>query len=83
MLPSPTLAITGTSDIDFGTGEILKVVRPPMIKIVQTMTGPPVKPPYTDGDIVVLPMLIKIGGGQSEDTQEPIEFTPIFFFRSW
>jgi len=68
---------------DFGTGEILKVVRPPMIKIVQKMSGPPVKPPYTDGEIVVLPMLIRVGGGPSEDNQDPIEFTPIFFFRSW
>jgi len=68
---------------DFGTQELLKIVRPAMIKIVQALTGPPVKPPFEDGDVVVTPPLIKLGGGKNEVEMEYFEVVPIFFFRNW
>lgn len=52
--------------------------KPPRIKVVQGLTKPPIKPPFAEGDIVVIPQLTKIG-----DRNTPFTFVPIHFFPSW
>ena len=61
-----------------GMDKIGQYAKPPRIKIVQALTGPPIKPTYKEGDIIVNPQLIKLG-----DTEHPFSFTPIYMFVSW
>lgn len=51
--------------------------KPPRIFVVQGLSKPPLKPPFTDGDIVLM------GGGFAKkigDAQTPYTVTPIGFF---
>lgn len=52
--------------------------RPSRIIVVQAMSGPPIKPPFKEGDIIITPQMIKIG-----DIETPFSFTPIYFFADF
>lgn len=58
--------------------DLAQFSKPPRIKIVQALTGPPIKPPHKEGDIIVLPQNEKIADGETAFT-----FVPICFFPSW
>lgn len=63
---------------DYGLGSLVNYTKPPMLKIVQGTTKPPIKPPFSEGDVVVMPHLIHVGS-----EEESFELTPISFFPSW
>lgn len=52
--------------------------RPPRIKIIQDNSKPPFKPPFNDGDVIIVPQMLKIG-----DVETPFTFTPIYFFSNF
>lgn len=51
--------------------------KPPRLFVVQALSKPPIKPPFKDGDIIVVSggKIIKIG-----DFETPFSFTPLYFF---
>lgn len=69
--PTPTLtrptSVWGLEDFS----------KPPRLFIVQALSGPPIKPPFADGDIIVVSgsKIIKIGNFET-----PYSFTPLYFF---
>ena len=66
------------ADVQVDNSDINLFTRPPRIKIVQAQTGPPIKPPYKDGDVVLVPQGIKIA-----DSETPFTFVVIHFFPTW
>lgn len=52
--------------------------KPPRIKIVQGSTKAPIKPPFAEGDAIILPHMKKIA-----DMETAFEFVPLHFFPSW
>lgn len=58
--------------------EMNKFVQPPRLKIIQDQTGPPLKPPFSAADCVVLPNNVKVAG-----LEQPFSFTPIIFFGTY
>lgn len=60
-------------------GDMNKFRKPPYFKIIQALAGPPFKPPFKDGDgIVVVGNNVKIADLETEFT-----LTPILFFPTW
>lgn len=58
--------------------DMKKFMSPPRIKFVQGQTGAPFKPDNHDGDVLVIPQMIKVADLQTEFT-----FVPIHFFPTW
>lgn len=54
--------------------EVAEYSRPPRLKIIQAQTSSPFKPPFAEGDAIIIPQMKKIA-----DTQTPFAFTPIKF----
>lgn len=59
----------------YDLSQMNQYARPPRLTVVQALSGPPLKPPFREGDIIVTPQMIKVG-----DEQTPFSFTPIIFF---
>ena len=68
------------SNVDAGDDNDLmnQHCQPPRMKIIQSQTSAPFKPPFKDKDVIVIPQMTKVGGEGN-----PFSFTPIFFFPSW
>lgn len=58
--------------------DLRKVLSPPRLKVIQKTAGVKFKPQFKDGDIIILPDMIKIGDQETEFT-----FVPIHFFQSF
>lgn len=61
---------------EYDMGDINRDAKPPFIKIIQSQTGVPYKPPFKDYDIIVAPQMVKIG-----DAETPFTFVPIIYFK--
>lgn len=66
------------TSVEVDNSDINAYVKPSRIKLIQAMTGSPLKPPFSEGDAVVIPQGIKIGDRETEFT-----FVPIHFFPTW
>lgn len=55
--------------------EMQTYVSPPRLKVVQSTSGAPFKPTFAEGDILVLPEMLKVG-----DTKTAFEFVPLAVF---
>ena len=58
--------------------DMRKCMSPPRIKVIQPQTGEPFKPPFVDGDSIIIPQGIHIGSTSQEFT-----FVPVHFFQTW
>ena len=58
--------------------DLRKVMSPPRLKIIQATSGVKFKPQYRDGDIIIIPNMIHVGGIEQEFT-----FVPVHFFPTW
>lgn len=63
---------------DADLGALQKYMQPPAIKIIQKSSGQQFKERFKDGDIIVIPQMIKIGDAQTEFTFVPIIGFPTF-----
>lgn len=66
------------ANVAYDNSDINIFSRPPRIKVVQALTGPPIKPPFKEGDIIIVPQNVKIG-----DAETPFTFVVIHFFPTW
>jgi hypothetical protein len=64
--------------IEYDNADLKRHMRPPRIKIIQSQSKPPFKPPFKTGDVIVIPQMIKIA-----DHEEAFTFVPIHFFPSY
>lgn len=76
LIERPSYLATVENDFDFS--ELNKIVKPPRLKIIQKGSGAPFVPPFSEGDVAVIPQMTKIG-----DRETPFAFTPLYFFRCW
>ncbi len=53
-------------------------MQPPRLKLIQGSTKSPFKPPFSEGDAIIIPQLTKVGDAKTEFT-----FVPVAFFHSW
>lgn len=58
--------------------DLRKILSPPRLKVIQKTTGIKFKPQFKDGDIIILPDMVKIGDQETEFT-----FVPLHFFQSF
>lgn len=71
-------AFLSDPSVQVDNSDLNQYSKPPRIKVVQALSRPPVKPPFKEGDVVVVPQLVKIG-----DNEEPFTFVVVHFFPSW
>lgn len=62
----------------YDLSQINKYSQPPRLKVIQSLTSPPFKPPFVDGDVILTPQLKKIGSLNEEFT-----FVPVYFFVNY
>jgi hypothetical protein len=67
------LSDTPTSD---NLRELSKVAKPPRLKVIQAMTGEPYKPPFKEGDCIIVPQMEFVC-----DETKPATIVPIYYFR--
>lgn len=65
-------------DIKVDNSDLQMFAKPPRIKIIQALTGPPFKPPFKEGDVIIAPKGVKVA-----DDEQAFDFTVIHFFPSW
>lgn len=61
-----------------GTGGLEKYLRPSFGKVIQGQTKAPLKPPFTDGDLIILPEQIKVCS-----EREQVAIVPIFWYPEY
>lgn len=61
-----------------GLEEARKHAKPSRLKIVQSQTKAPYKPPFKNGDVIVQNLLLKIG-----DEHTPFTLVPLFYFTAY
>lgn len=56
------------------TSDMRKHMSPPRLKFIQNLTEAPYKPPFKDGDLIIIPSMVKVADLETECTIVPIHF---------